>query len=110
MTKKTIRTADKQKNKIKDKEKEKIEAIKAPVDSAGVPSSPEEFSIRAFAVLARAVNEIHASTGVAASKNTAADMDKLIKALDRLTTIKKRSAELRFEVGRGKLVNVERGW
>jgi hypothetical protein len=110
MTKKTIRTADKQKKKIKDKETEKIAALKAPVGTDGVRSSPEEFSIRAFAVLARAVNEIHASTGVAASKVSAAEMDKLLKVLDRLMAIKKRSAELEVEVRRGKFIDVDRGW
>lgn len=104
MTKKTIRSADRHLNRIDIVEAEKIRDLKSQGGHA------DEFSIRAFAVLARAVREIHEATNTEARPATDTRLDALIRQLNRLIAIKDRAEELREDVRHGRILRTEQGW
>jgi hypothetical protein len=104
MTKKTIRSADRLLARVDRIEQEKIQAVKSN------DGWPDEFSVRAFAVLARAIEEIHTATNTQATVNTAAKLSTLKDKLQELMAIKDRAEALRLAIKRGELARLEDGW
>lgn len=104
MTRKQVRSADRSLAKIDTIEAEKIRKLKAQDGHA------DEFSIRAFAVLARAVKELHIATDTQPQSNTRDKLETLIMQLNRLMAIKDRADELRAEIRAGKITHPEQGW
>jgi len=104
MTKKQIRSADRHFKRIDAVEAEKIRNLKSQDGHA------DEFSIRAFAVLARAIKEIYEATNIEPRPVTDQRLDTLIRQLNRLTAIKDRAEELREDVRHGRVLRTEQGW